>query len=682
MSVIMRRAAFPTSPPIPPPLSEISISVTLGSGDITQGFSGQFFVNLVRTNYTSDVTLTAINLPAGVTASFNPSVLSGATLVSEVEVLVAEDAPLGANSLIIEATGVGVSTVTSPLDINILAPGDFEWLNTPYTPPVGITFNTSTGLWEGTTVNTAPWIPDVEESFTDTGVAATNMANLNSYLSTFASTATQNKRLLIDPGVLFAGALTLRNNAHGFRLEVCTSAHASLPPQDSNGTNRGSHANTASSADRAFMPEMYPTGADVPVMGQNNGASHIRFRGILFTNRNDVSQAGTGLIFLQPSANTVLANYCQDIMFEQCVFDGFARVGMSNKIKKLIYAGGTNVAIFNCYMERVGIDGADSACVNIMFGPGPYKVTNNYMSVGGDAVGGVFTGGGGLPGPTGDMLLKDADFSQNIIHMDPDYGDCKNWLELKFGVRILMDGNRLLGVHDGAAQQQAVIIRLTDQFGPNIYTNTQDIHFTNNDFSQVSWPSGIAIVPKQFSSASNPNETNRIYIANNNIVGSLYTGSNGGVPILMNGTLIHDITIKWNNLVASPASSYGKSIVFQSLGTDQYATVIEQNIMVGRDAAPTFLMASNGGGLTGQTCFDNHVNPVGSSFSNNFVSTSNVQYNNQLQANSIAAMQFTNVAAKDYTLLPTSIGYQSAPDGQDYGLQWNIFNIVMARLGT
>jgi hypothetical protein len=56
-------------------------------------------------NYTQNVTLTALNLPVGVTASFSPSTLSGATITSTLTLTVASNAIAGPYDITIRGTG-------------------------------------------------------------------------------------------------------------------------------------------------------------------------------------------------------------------------------------------------------------------------------------------------------------------------------------------------------------------------------------------------------------------------------------------------------------------------------------------------------------------------------------------------------------------------------------------------
>jgi hypothetical protein len=87
-------------------VDSISVSVSpTGVIAVARGQTTTFSVTLTRFNHTADVSLSAIGLPSGVTATFNPSTLSGSRLTSTLTVAVALDAALGPQSFIVHALG-------------------------------------------------------------------------------------------------------------------------------------------------------------------------------------------------------------------------------------------------------------------------------------------------------------------------------------------------------------------------------------------------------------------------------------------------------------------------------------------------------------------------------------------------------------------------------------------------
>ncbi|MEP6779651.1 MAG: hypothetical protein ABJC26_07150, partial [Gemmatimonadaceae bacterium] len=102
-----------------------------GTGTITVGFTtitaqaatgtpATLGATLVRTgNYIGEVGLTMEGLPTGVTASFAPVTLIGATLSSIVTVTVGPGAVAGVSTLTLRGTGAGVASSTATVQLTV-----------------------------------------------------------------------------------------------------------------------------------------------------------------------------------------------------------------------------------------------------------------------------------------------------------------------------------------------------------------------------------------------------------------------------------------------------------------------------------------------------------------------------------------------------------------------------------
>jgi hypothetical protein len=78
-------------------------------------------VTITRTNFTGGVQLSAENLPADLTATFNPATLSGSATASTVTIAAAAAAAPATTSITIRATGSGVTDATSALSLIVAA---------------------------------------------------------------------------------------------------------------------------------------------------------------------------------------------------------------------------------------------------------------------------------------------------------------------------------------------------------------------------------------------------------------------------------------------------------------------------------------------------------------------------------------------------------------------------------
>ena len=98
----------PTTP------QSIALSLSASSASVAPGGTATATATLTRLGgYTGAVTLSAENLPTGVTSSFNPAQLTGATANTAISFIVASNATPGTFSITLRASGSGVTSVTS-----------------------------------------------------------------------------------------------------------------------------------------------------------------------------------------------------------------------------------------------------------------------------------------------------------------------------------------------------------------------------------------------------------------------------------------------------------------------------------------------------------------------------------------------------------------------------------------
>lgn len=108
----------------PPPPAAPAVSVTLGAATLAveRGRQGTVPVTLARTNYPGAVTLTVENLPAGVTATVTPAVVSDGATQATVTVAAARTAAVGAAALVVRGTGTGSVAASAPLALTVALP--------------------------------------------------------------------------------------------------------------------------------------------------------------------------------------------------------------------------------------------------------------------------------------------------------------------------------------------------------------------------------------------------------------------------------------------------------------------------------------------------------------------------------------------------------------------------------
>lgn len=97
----------------------IAITVAPTTVNATAGGSVTGTITLARTNFTGDVALAASGLPTGVTATFAPATLTGATATSVVTLSVAAGTAPSTGTVTLTASGTGVSSATASLGLSI-----------------------------------------------------------------------------------------------------------------------------------------------------------------------------------------------------------------------------------------------------------------------------------------------------------------------------------------------------------------------------------------------------------------------------------------------------------------------------------------------------------------------------------------------------------------------------------
>lgn len=100
------------------PPTTIGFGVTI-THSVVVGSSTTGRVDLTRQNYTGDVVLSAEDLPAGMTVSFEPATLSGTASVSRLTIAASGAAAPGQWTITLRAKGAGVQDSMLPFVITV-----------------------------------------------------------------------------------------------------------------------------------------------------------------------------------------------------------------------------------------------------------------------------------------------------------------------------------------------------------------------------------------------------------------------------------------------------------------------------------------------------------------------------------------------------------------------------------
>lgn len=367
-----------------------------------------------------------------------------------------------------------------------------------------------------------------------------------------------------------------------------------------------------------------------------------------------------------------------DVIIAQCLADGAWPTG---RVRRAYQFSGRRHAVIDSETRAVGENGADSQDVSVIMGPGPHKYTNCKSSIGGNSENWL-SGGGSLYGEDGTFLLYDTEIRGNLCDkpMDVVTGNGhKNHIEVKFGVRVLIEGNVTLN-HNMLAQTACFAIKMTDQGGTNAFTQTGDIIVMSN--RQFSGPGFGAFTGREGS----PNNTNRPfrYEIRNNV----------GTPSLMVrdgfaqlGSSMDGHVYRWNTW-RSVAGQTGYNNAVMSLpanpppaDTKITDVTISDNVFCAPDGISTHYMITAGSStettLLAQFAGTSVVSP-------NLMNcgATNAGYANQIRvAQTMAAIEFVDITnAADLSLAPSSAGKNAGAGGKDMGANWTLIQQIVSEV--
>jgi len=111
--------------------TDFTMSATPASLSIGAGANGNTSLSIVRTNFTSDVALSLVSPPAGITGVFTPATLTGATLTSDLVISVAASVAPANYTVTVQGAGGSVTKTTTVI---VTVPGGAASVTLSMTP--------------------------------------------------------------------------------------------------------------------------------------------------------------------------------------------------------------------------------------------------------------------------------------------------------------------------------------------------------------------------------------------------------------------------------------------------------------------------------------------------------------------------------------------------------------------
>jgi hypothetical protein len=345
-------------------------------------------------------------------------------------------------------------------------------------------------------------------------------AHTSAQLSSALQSAAPGDTIVLDAGSTYTGnfALSAKSNPNNQWIYVVSSGLANLPV----GT-RVSPANAASMA-KIVTPNV---AADFQI---NGGANHWRLAGLELTsasnygcNPNHTPPINCLSYFLVGSQAhpTPLPD---SITIDRCYLHGSPSIDITTAVQ----ATGSNYAVIDSYISGIHMTGFDTQAVASYWSPGPFKITNNYLSAAGENI--MFCGAGGANNP---YVPSDIQIQYNYLFKPlswavPGTGGTlapnnqwveKNAFELKSAQRVLFDSNTIENVWNAGQNGYAIVLTVRSSQSGDISV-VNDVTITNNLLKNV--VSGFTSLAKDdqcgnstYPNCHNAGSQDRWYIADN-----------------------------------------------------------------------------------------------------------------------------------------------------------------------
>src|SRR5437762_3532185 len=251
--------------------------------------------------------------------------------------------------------------------------------------------------------------------------------------------------VLLEPGATFVGNFTLPEKAGAGWITVRTAApDAQLPPE-------GTRITPAYSA---VLPKIVTPNGD-PALATALRARRYRIIGVEFTAAPSVTR-NHGIVTLGEGgrSQSALDRVASQIIVDRSYIHGHPTLN----VNRCIALNSASSAVIDSYISECHAKGFDSQAICGWNGPGPFKITNNYLEGAGEIV--MF---GGADPFIRNLTPSDIEIKHNHFRRPPSWKGVwtvKNLLELKHAQRVLVEGN-VLENHWADAQDGFAIVWLS-----------------------------------------------------------------------------------------------------------------------------------------------------------------------------------------------------------------------------
>ena len=451
--------------------------------------------------------------------------------------------------------------------------------------------------------------------------------------------------LALEPGATFTGPFVLRAKPGNQWITLRPALNDEHLP--SAGTR----------VDPSFakmMPKLeWGTG---PVVAAEPGAHHYRFIGIEIRPR-----AGTFLYNLvtlgvdEPS----MAALPHHVIFDRCYLHGDPVKGSRRGIAMNAWQS----AVVDSYLSDFKEEGADSQAIGGWNGPGPFKITGNYLEAAGENV--MF----GWADPSipelvpSDIEVRGNHFAKPLGWKSGEPGyegtawTVKNLFELKNARRVLVDGNLF---EYGWAQAQngfAILFTVRNQDGGAPWSVVEDVTFSNNEVRHA----GAAVNVLGRDDLHPSRQAARLAIRNNLFedIGGDRWGGNGTLLQILNGStdvvFDHNTALQTGHMVFAEGQPHTRFVFTNDIAPHNELGMVGTGTAPGRQTLTTYF--------------------PGATVVRNVIAGGHAELyppQNFFPA-SLGEVGFEDPARGDFRLRPVSPYRGAGTDGQDIGVVFSEF---------
>lgn len=494
-----------------------------------------------------------------------------------------------------------------------------------------------------------PQLPQITDISCGASSGKTTLIHSGENLQSALNAASPGDTILLEAGATYIGPITLPAKSGDDCITIRTNAPDAKLPQPQKRISP-SHADA--------LAKIVSPGRNQNAIKAAYGAHHYKLMGLEVTRQSD-SDFVSVLIELGDNKMTELSQVPHHIELDRVYVHGLP----ASSIKQCIILNGAALTVSNSYVSECKIVGFDSQAILGFNGPGPFRIINNYLEGAGEN---VMFGGGDPRIP--DLVPSDIEIRHNLFSKplrwkvsDHSYAgthwSVKNLFELKNARRVLIDHNIFEYSWADAQVGFAILFTVRNQDKTASWSTVEDVTFINNIVRHAA--SGVQILGTDYNA---PSQTSKRILIKNNLwldIGNPQWGAGGRLFQITGGP--SDVTIEHN-------TAFQSGPIILAAGTTPSTNFVFRDNIAPHNAYGVF---GDGSGI-GLTALNKYF-PAAQFVRNVLISNpypKNYPGDN-FNAAGIATVGFTDIAAGNYRLMPTSPYAKKAPNKADIGIDWD-----------